>query len=166
MGVLADVERILYLHLPLDSLACPRYGGVLVGAYVDNIVVALVLNRTAAVKLLDCIVRSYEVIARARFVAERPYHNRGAVYGGMHKLHVAGYMRGFPLRNMRQRCLSVIVLMRFEVCLIFKINAILVGKIIPVRSIRIVRIAHMVYIGALHHHDLALHPVSAHGMTH
>ncbi len=55
--------------------------------------------------------------------------------------------------------------MGFEVSLIFQIDTVLVSEIVPVRSIRIVGIAHMVDISALHHHNLFFHPVTAYCMT-
>ena len=58
---------------------------------------------------------------------------------------------------MRERCVSIEILVAFKVGLTFKIDAVFVAEIVEVRVVGVVGGAHMVDVGTLHGHDLAFH---------
>ena len=72
----------------------------------------------------------------------------------------------FPFDRMRQRCLSVIIFVWFDIGFIFQVNTVFVTQIIPIRIIRVVRITYMVDIGTFHHHDFVFHHFAGDGMSH
>ena len=55
--------------------------------------------------------------------------------------------------------------MALDVCLVLQVNAVLVAQIVPVRRIRIVAVAHVVDVAALHQEHLVLHLFTAYGVS-
>ena len=68
VGVLGDVEGVLDLVVPLDSPLDPSDGGVLVGAHIYDVVVALVLDGARSVYGLGGSVALDEVLPGASFI--------------------------------------------------------------------------------------------------
>ena len=75
----------------------------------------------------------------------------------MYHLHIACNVGVAELLDMRQRFLAIIVLMALDVGLILKIDAVLIAQIVPVWSVGIVTVAHVVDVAALHKEHFVLH---------
>ena len=165
MGVLRDVEGVLDLVATLRRALHPGDGGVLVGAHVDDLVVALVLDGARGVELLGSLVALDEVHAWARLVAQRPDDDGGVVIVGMHHLQHARHVLRLPLGDVRERGIAVVVLVRLDVGLVLEVDTVLVAEVVPVGAGGVVRVAHVVDVGALHHHDLALHLLLGDGVA-
>ena len=164
--VFGDVERLLRLvvvclpHGPVDAR-------ILVGIDVRHGVVALVLDRTRGVHLLDRGGRGGEVLSRPRLVAEAPEHDGRMVAVAAHHVEIARDGRLLPLLAVRERRLAVVVAVRFHVCLVEHVDAVDVAEVVPVVVLGIVRVAHVVDVRLLHEADvlklpLARHVVSVH----
>ena len=159
------MERIFHVIFTLNGLTSPSDRRILVRTHIHDIVVTLVLNRTAGVELLDGIVGSLEVVTRAGLVTQRPDYDRRMVHMSVYQLHNAGYVSVLEFRNMRKRCVAVVVLMAFQVRLVFQIDTIFVAQIVPVRIARIVRVTHVVDVTALHDHNLLFHLLVSDAVT-
>ena len=157
MGILGDVVRILDVVLALDSLLHPRNGRILVGAYIHDVVVALVLHGAALVVCLNRCIAILEVVAWSSLVAKAPYHYRRTVDGGVHHLHIACNMGVAELLDVRCRLLAIVVFVALDVGLVLQVDAILVAQVVPVRRIGVVAVAHVVDVAALHKEHLFLH---------
>lgn len=72
VGVFGDVEGVVEFHFAFYGFVDPCDGGVLVGADVDDVVVAFVLYGACGVEGFDGVVGCDEVFAWSGFVAEAP----------------------------------------------------------------------------------------------
>ena len=165
MGIFRDVVRVLHIRFSLGHLLYPSHTGILVRAHIHNIIVTFILNRTAGVKGLDSIIGSYKVFARSGLVAQAPDNNTGMVHVCVYHFHISGHMSSLPFLGMRERFLTIIILMALYVTLILQINAILVTEIIPVGIVAVMRCTHMVDVSPLHQHHLLQHLLSCDSMT-
>ena len=138
---------------------------VLIRAHVHDFVVALVLYGATLVEFLDGVVSIDEILAGAGFVAQAPNAHRGVVHGGMHHFEVARHVLVAELRHMAQRFFFVVVLVALNVGLIFEVNAIFVGQVVPIGVVAVVAVAHVVDVCALHEHDFALHLFARDGVS-
>ena len=159
--VLWNVVRVLHVVVTLNSTLHPSYRWILIWTEVDNIVVALILHGAALVVLLDGCIAILKVFARTSFVAKTPYYNWWMVNGRMYHLHVTSNVSIAELRYVRKAFLAIIVLMTLKVGFIFQIDTILVAQVVPIRRIRIVWIAYMVNVAALHEEYFLLHLLAA-----
>ena len=160
------MERILNsLVRSLHGIVHPTDRGVLIRAHVHDIVVALVLYGATLVEFLDGVVGIDEILAGAGFVAQAPNAHRGVVHGGMHHFEVARHVLVAELRHMAQRFFFVVVFVALEVGLIFEVDAIFVGQVVPIRIVAVVAVADMVDVGALHEHHFVLHLFVRDGMS-
>ena len=80
-------------------------------------------------------------------------------------LHVSCDVGVAELRNVRQTLLAIVILMALDVSLVLQVDSVLVAEIIPVRSIWIVAVAHVVDVATLHQEHLVLHLFAAHGVA-
>ena len=165
VGIFGYVEGVLDVVLARHGTAHPRDGGILVGAHVHDVVVALVLNGARGVELMEGVVGRHEVLARSGLVAQRPDDHGRMVDVRMCQLHDAGHVGCLELGHVRQGGVAVVVFVAFEVGLIFQIDAILVAEVVPVRIIGIVRVAHVVDVAALHQHDFLFHLLHRDGVA-
>ena len=165
VAVFGDVERVFQVQFSSDGLPHPVDGGVLIGTHVDDVVVALILYGTRCVESLDGVIGGDEVVAGAGFVTEAPDDDGGVVDRGVDHLHVAGNVGGLPFLGVRERLLTIIILMAFDVGLVLEIDAILVTEVVPVRRIGVVRAADVVDVGALHEHDFLFHLLAGDGVA-
>ena len=90
------MERILNLHLTLHRISYPGNRRILITTHVDNVIIALILHRTAGVKSLQRLIACLEVISRAGLVAKTPDDNARVVNTCVSLFHHSGYMGGFP----------------------------------------------------------------------
>ena len=165
VGILADVEGVLQIILPLYRLPHPGDGGVLIGAYVDDVVIPLVLHRARLVKGLDRIVSGDEALPRPRLIAERPDQDRGLIDMRSHHIHRPLDRRIGKFRHVRQRCFAVVVGVALAIGLILKVEPKEVAEVVEYRSIGIVREADVIDIPPLHQHDLVDHLLSRDRIT-
>ena len=165
VGVLGDVVGVLHVVRTLDSALHPSDGGVLVGADVDDVVVALVLHGARGVEGLDGLVGGYEVLARASFVAERPEAYGGMVHVGVYHFHVAGHVGIAEFLHVGEAGFAVIVFVAFDVGFVFEVDAVFIAEVVPVGVAGIVRVAHVVDVAALHEHHLVFHLLAGDGMA-
>ena len=93
---------ILHIRLTLRHLLHPGHTGILVTTHTHNIVVSLILNRSAGIKGFYGIIGSLEVITRTGFVAKTPDNNTGVVYMASNHLHITGNMGSLPFLRMRE----------------------------------------------------------------
>ena len=166
MGILRNVERIF------DPLVCALRDvlgqsdrGVLIRAHVHDFVVALVLYGATLVEFLDGVVGIYEILAGAGLVAQTPNAHRGVVHGGVHHFEVARHVLVAELGHMAQRSISIVVFVALDVALVFEVDAIFVGQVVPIGGVAVVAVAHMVDVRALHEHDFALHLFARDGVS-
>ena len=166
MGILRNVERIF---VSLVGALCDVFSQsdrrVLIRAHVHDFVVALVLYRSTLVEFLDGVVGIYEILAGAGFVAQAPNAHRGVVHGGMHHFEVARHVLVAELRHMTQRFFAVVIFVALDVALVFEVDAVLVGQVVPIRIVAVVAVADVVDVGALHEHHFALHLFARDGMS-
>ena len=155
--ILRNVIRILDVILTCNRTLYPSDRRILVGTYIDNIVITFILYRTALVECLDCIVSSHEVVARTGFVTQTPQTYRRMVDACMYHFHVTGYVCILPFCRMRSTFLTIIVLVTFDIRFVFQIDTVLIAQVIPIWSTWIVRVTHMVDVGTLHHHHFFGH---------
>ena len=106
---------------------------------------------------MEGIVGRHKVLARPGLVAQRPDDYRRMVDVCMCQLHDACHVGRLKFGHMRQRGITVIILVAFDVGLILQIDAILVAEVVPVRIVGVVRVAHMVDVATLHQHDFLFH---------
>ena len=83
----------------------------------------------------------------------------------MHHFEVARHVLVAELRHMAQRFFFVVVFVALEVGLIFEVNAIFVGQVVPIRIVAVVAVADVVDVGALHEHHFVLHLFARDGMS-
>ena len=159
------MEGVLDVVLAGNSTACPADRGILVGAHVHNVVVTLVLNGACGVKCLQGIVGGNEVLAGTCLVTQRPDNDTSVVHVGVSHFHHTGNVGLLPLLGVRDGCLAVVVLVALDVCLVLQIDTVLVAEEVPVGVAGIVRVAHVVDVGALHQHNLFLLHFACDGMT-
>ena len=162
VGIFGDVERINHVVFSLHGFLYPGDGGVLVGAHVDDVVVALVLHGTGGVVSLDGFVSLHEVVAGTGLVAQTPNGHRGVVHRGVNHLHVAGDVGVLELGHVGKAGFTIIVLMAFDIGLILEIDAVLVAEVVPVGRIGIVAVAHVVDVALLHEEHFVLHLLAGH----
>ena len=129
----------------------------MVRAHIDDAVVTLVLNRAGGIDFFQCIISMHKVFAGAGFVPERPDHNRSVVLILMEHLHDATNVGILPLGRVRERSIAVIILVRLDVGLVFQIEAVFVGQVIPIFIRRVMCITHVVNVATLHEHHLCFH---------
>ena len=166
MGILRNVERIFVsLVGALRDVLGQSDRRVLIRAHVHDFVVALVLYGATLVEFLDGVVGIYEILAGAGLVAQAPDAHRGVVHGGVHHFEVARHVLVAELRHMAQRFFFVVVFVALEVGLIFEVDAIFVGQVVPIGVVAVVAVAHMVDVCALHQHDFALHLFARDGVS-
>ena len=165
VGIFRDVERILDAHLSLHGLAHPAHAGILVGAHVDDVVVALILHGARHVEGLQRSITRLEVVAGTGLVAQTPDHDAGVVHSGPRQFHHAGDMCWTPFNGVGERCLAVVVLVALQVGLGLQIDAVFIAEIVEVGVAGVVRRAHVVDVGTLHHHHLFLHLLARDGMS-
>ena len=165
VGILGDVVGILHVVFSLDGTLHPRDGRILVGAHVDDVVVAFILHGAAGVESLDGLVGSHEVVARAGLVAQAPDADGRMVDGGMHHFHVAGHVGILQFDGVRRTFLAVVILVAFDVGFVLQVDAIFVAEVIPVGGAGIVGVAHVVDVAALHEHDFLRHPFAGDGVS-
>ena len=159
------MERILQLVLALNGSLHPCDGWILVGTHVHDVVVALILNRATGVVSLDGIVAVHEGLARTSLVTQTPDHHGRMIDCSVNHLHVSCDVGVAELRNVRQTLLAIVILMALDVCLVLQVDSVLVAEIIPVWSIWIVAVAHVVDVATLHQQYLMLHLFAAHGVA-
>ena len=157
VSVFRYVEGVLDVVLACHSTTHPRDGRILVGTHVHDVVVALVLNGARGIELMEGIVGRHKVLARPGLVAQRPDDYRRMVDVCMCQLHDACHVGRLKFGHMRQRGITVIILVAFDVGLILQIDAILVAEVVPVRIAGVVRVAHVVDVATLHQHDFLFH---------
>ena len=165
VGVLGDVVGVLHVVRTLDSALHPSDGGVLVGANIYDVVVALVLHGARGVEGLDSLVGSHEVLARAGLIAERPKADGGMVDVGVHHFHVAGHVGIAEFLHVREAGFAVVVFVAFDVGFVLQVDTIFIAEVVPVGVAGIVRVAHVVDIAALHEHHLVLHLLAGDGVA-
>ena len=102
VGILADVEGVLQVILPLHCLTHPGDGGILIGPNVDDVVIALILHRTGLVEGLDRVISGDEALPRARLIAEGPDQDRGFIDMCRHHIHRPLHRGVGKFRHMRQ----------------------------------------------------------------
>ena len=93
---------ILDAVVALHGAAHPVDRGILVGAHVDDVVVAFILHGACGVEGLDGVVGFHKVLARSGLVAQAPYHDGGVVHVSVDHLHVACHVSILKLRHMRE----------------------------------------------------------------
>ena len=165
MGVFGNVEGIFNtLIRTLSDILGQADGGILVGAHIDDVVVALILHGAAGVESLDGLIGLDKVLAGAGFVAQTPDADGGVVDGGVHHLHIARHVLIAKFGNVAQRSIAIIVLMALNVGFIFKIDTVFVGQIVPIGVVAIVAVADVIDVGALHEHHFLLHLFTRDGM--
>ena len=165
VSIFRNVERILDVHLSLDGLAHPAHTGILVAAHVDNVVVALILNRTRGVEGFQGIVAGLEVVARSGLVAQTPDDDARVVHMGVGQFHHTSDVCRLPFHGVGERCIAIVILMTLQIGLAFKIDAVFVTEVVEIGIVGIMRGANVVDVGALHHHHLFLHLLARNGMT-
>ena len=138
VGVFRDVERVLWSLAALGSELHPSDRWILVGAHIDDVVVALILHWARGVKLLDGFVGSLEIVAWPGFVAKAPDDDARSVHVRAYHFYIACHVGSAPLLRVRERCVAVIVFVALDVGFILQIDAILVAEIIPVGVVGIV----------------------------
>ena len=157
MGEFIDVVRILDIRLAGRDMLHPRHGRILAAADVGIIVVALILDGTHRVQGPRRGKGRLEILARSRLVAHAPdQHARMIVVGNDHLRH-ARHMRVLPRGIVRQGSLPIMIMVTLDIRLVHEVDAILVAEPIPVRGVRIMRIADVVDVGAFHQADVLLH---------
>ena len=103
VGVFGDVEGIFNtLIRTLSDILGQTDGGILVGAHIDDVVVALILHGAAGVESLDGVVGLDKVFAGSGFVAQTPDADRGVVDGGVDHLHIARHVLIAKFGNVAQ----------------------------------------------------------------
>ena len=137
MGIFGYMERILDIIFPLHGPTYPADRRILVGTYIYNVIITLILHRTGSIKLLQSIISRHKVLARSGFIAQRPDNNRRIVNIGTHHFHHTCHVRIFPFHRMREGGSTIIIFVRFYIRLIFEINTVFVAQEIPIRIIRI-----------------------------
>ena len=155
--IFRDVVRILDVVLACHRSLYPSDGRILVGTYIDDVVVSFVLHRTTQVECPDGIVSGHEVIARTGFVTQAPEAYRRMVDAGTYHFHISCHVSSFPTFGMRGTFLTIIILVAFDVRLVFQVDAILVAQPIPIRRTRIVRVTNVVDVHPLHQHHFFGH---------
>ena len=83
----------------------------------------------------------------------------------MSQLHHACHVGCAPFNRVGERCLAIVVFVALEVSLCLQPDAVLVAEVVEVWVVAVVRRAHMVDVGAFHHHHLLLHLPAGDGMA-
>ena len=110
-------------------------------------------------------VAGLEVVARPGLVAQAPDCYAGVVDAGVCHGHHASHVLVAELGHVAQAGLAIEILMALHIGLGLEPDAILVAEIIEVRVVGVVGSAHVVDVGALHHHHLFLHLLPRDGMS-
>ena len=157
---------VFHVVVALHSTTHPADARILVGADVNDVVVALILH--GAHLLVDAFYRfvcCHEVLAGTSLVAKAPDDDRGVVVILHHHLHITCHVGCPELLHMAQRSLTVVVFVALNVGLVFKIDAVFVAEVVPIGVVHVVAVAHMVDVALLHQHHLVLHLLTRDGMA-
>ena len=157
VGVFGDVEGLVGLQMG-GFLLCPAHGGILIGAHIHNVVVALIVGGAGEVARLDGAFGHGEIAPGPGFVSERPNHNAGLVLVALHHGHDAVNVGIHPFHWVGKGFFTIIVAVRFNVGLVFHIDAIAVAQVVEIGVGRVVRAAHVVDVGLLHQADFFFAP--------
>ena len=83
----------------------------------------------------------------------------------MHHFEVARHVLVAEFRHMTQRFFAVVIFVALDVALVFEVDAIFVGQVVPIRIVAVVAVADVVDVGALHEHHFVLHLFARDGMS-
>ena len=101
VGIFGDVEGVLDVVLPGSSSFNPRNGGILIGAHIYDVVVALVLHWARSVHTLRGLIALNEVHPWARLVAKRPDDDTRVIDVCVHHLEHTRDVLRLKLGNVR-----------------------------------------------------------------
>ena len=122
---------------------------------------SLVLDRSSWVQRLDDLKSRPHACATARFIAQRPDDYGWVVLVALHACSHARSVRPYPLRHVPEDIAHRTMAMRFDVCLINEVDAVLVAQLIPTRVVWIVARPHVVAVARLDEFEVKLHSLFA-----
>ena len=82
---------------------------------------------TNSIVSFDSLIRFYKVYARSGLVTQTPDNYRRMVNGGVYHFHVSCYSSVLEFWHVRQARLAIVVLMAFDVSLVFEVDTVLIA---------------------------------------